>query len=70
MQERISELECRIAFYEDLLESLNTQVAQLNIQLAKQQEIIIEICKELQEVKKSSSIIGGYSLREEIPPHY
>ncbi|MBR1375351.1 MAG: SlyX family protein [Cardiobacteriaceae bacterium] len=70
LEERIYELECRLAFYEDLSESLNQEIAELNKKSSEQEKIIIEICKELRAIKKSASAVGNYTLAEEIPPHY
>ena len=70
MQKRIEEFECRMAFYEDLVESLNQQVTQLSLQMHQQQEAMKVIAKELEAMRKSMSNLGQYSLAEEIPPHY
>ena len=63
--ERITNLEIKLSFTEDLIEKLNETVY-------KQQQQIEFLYRELKAIKEqaSSSGGGGGSLKDEIPPHY
>ena len=64
-EERITNLEIKLSFTEDLIEKLNETVY-------KQQQQIEFLYRELKAIKEqaSSSGGGGGSLKDEIPPHY
>ena len=62
-ENRITNLEIKLSFTEDLIEKLNETVY-------KQQQIEF-LYRELKAVKEqASSNGGGSSLKDEIPPHY
>lgn len=63
--DRITNLEIKLSFAEDLIEKLNETVY-------KQQQQIEFLYRELKAMKEqaSSSGLGGTSLKDEIPPHY
>ncbi|VCU72604.1 hypothetical protein PIGHUM_04706 [Pigmentiphaga humi] len=64
--ERLTEIEVKLAFTEDLLEQLNQLVY-------RQQQQIEALARELAAVRQQASAAGpatGGSLRDEIPPHY
>ena len=63
--ERITNLEIKLSFTEDLIEKLNETVY-------KQQQQIEFLYRELKAIKEqaSSGGGGGGSLKDEIPPHY
>jgi SlyX protein len=65
--ERITNLEIKLSFTEDLIEKLNETVY-------KQQQQIEFLYRELKAIKEqASSSSGGSSsdsLKDEIPPHY
>ena len=65
--ERITNLEIKLSFTEDLLEKLNQMVY-------KQQQQIEFLYRELKSLKELSNNndggMEGKSLRDEIPPHY
>ena len=64
--ERITNLEIKLSFSEDLLEELNQTVF-------KQQQRIELLVKEIQALKlqmASNMSSDGNSPRDEIPPHY
>ena len=63
--ERMTNLEIKLSFTEDLIEKLNETVY-------KQQQQIEFLYRELKAIKEqaSSSGGGGGSLKDEIPPHY
>ena len=64
-EERITNLEIKLSFTEDLIEKLNETVY-------KQQQQIEFLNRELKAIKEqaSSGGGGGGSLKDEIPPHY
>jgi len=66
MSERLTELEVKQAFAEDLLETLNATVYR------QQQEIeaLQRQVRELREQLMAQSPAEPRSLRDEIPPHY
>ena len=63
--ERITNLEIKLSFTEDLIEKLNETVY-------KQQQQIEFLYRELKVIKEQASSAGGGggSLKDEIPPHY
>ena len=63
--DRITNLEIKLSFAEDLIEKLNKTVY-------KQQQQIEFLYRELKAMKEqaSNSGPGGTSLKDEIPPHY
>ncbi len=66
MESRVTELEVKLAFAEDLLEEVNHTVY-------RQQQVIERLEKEIRELRKqiAASIPNEpNSLRDEIPPHY
>jgi SlyX protein len=63
-EERITNLEIKLSFTEDLIEKLNETVY-------KQQQQIEFLYRELKAIKEqASSGGGGGSLKDEVPPHY
>jgi SlyX protein len=63
---RITELEVKAAFTEDLLDTLNETVA-------RQQQQIEALLREVLALRRQAPEEGGAglrSLRDEIPPHY
>lgn len=63
--DRITNLEIKLSFAEDLIEKLNETVY-------KQQQQIEFLYRELKAVKEQASAggTGVSSLKDEIPPHY
>jgi len=63
-EDRITNLEIKLSFTEDLIEQLNKTVY-------KQQQQIEFLYRELKSVKEQASSPGGDGgLNDEIPPHY
>ena len=65
-EERITNLEIKLSFTEDLIEKLNETVY-------KQQQQIEFLYRELKAIKEQASSSGGgggASSQDEIPPHY
>lgn len=65
IDERITNLEIKLSFAEDLIEKLNETVY-------KQQQQIEFLYRELKAIKEQagSGSNGSTSLKDEIPPHY
>ena len=66
LEERVTNLEIKLSFTEDLLEELNQTIY-------KQQQIIEILNKEIRALKlnaETNGASGSKNLRDEIPPHY
>jgi SlyX protein len=66
VEKRLTELEIKAAFTEDLLDHLNRLVA-------RQQEQIELLIRELVQLRQQQAAAGEgstRSLRDELPPHY
>lgn len=66
MDDRVTELEVKLAFAEDLLDTLNNTVY-------RQQERIDQLertVRDLRQLVLQSIPVEQRSLRDEIPPHY
>ena len=66
MTERITELEIKIAYQEDLLQSLNTIVSTQQLQIGR----LEETCKFLNERINNEGNHGGINQGIEKPPHF
>ncbi len=66
-ESRLTELETKLAFAEDLLETLNQTVIRQQRQLDSLQEQLRLLH---QQVRDSQADTGTSTPREEIPPHY
>ena len=62
-EDRITNLEIKLSFTEDLIEKLNETVY-------KQQQQIEFLYRELKAVKEQAGSGGSGGLKDEIPPHY
>lgn len=67
MEARLTELETKLSFAEDLLDSLNRTVfhQQERIDLLERQIRLLH-----QQIQTLRPVEGGLDLRDEIPPHY
>ncbi|CAB1368259.1 SlyX family protein [Denitratisoma oestradiolicum] len=66
MDDRLTELEIKAGFAEDLLEALNQTVFRQQQQIEQLQREVRALRQQLQESMPAES----RSLRDEIPPHY
>lgn len=66
MESRLSEIEIKLSFNEDLLEELNRIVARQQQQIAGLEQQMRELRLQLQRVQPAED--GGFV--HEIPPHY
>ena len=62
-EDRITSLEIKLSFTEDLIDQLNQTIY-------KQQQQIEFLYRELKAIKEQASSSGGGSLKDDIPPHY
>lgn len=67
MDDRITELEIKLAFQEDLLETLNTTVARQQQQMDLLQEQFRAL---YQQVHSATTTAAETDPQQEIPPHY
>ena len=66
MESRITDLEVKLSFAEDLLEELNRTIFRQQQQIDQlQQEVRV-----LRQQMQSSLPAAGWTQRDEIPPHY
>lgn len=67
IERRLTELEIKASYADDLLERLNTMVF-------RQQEAIELLLREIVRLREQQQVSGGeaafQSLRDELPPHY
>jgi SlyX protein len=66
MENRITELEVKLAFAEDLLETLNTTVYRQQERIEQLERIV----RDLRTLVLQAIPAEQRSLRDEIPPHY
>lgn len=65
-QDRLTELETKLAFAEDLLETLNQAVIRQQAQIDSLQQQLRLLHQQLRDAQPNEA----RSLRDEIPPHY
>ena len=63
---RLTDVEIKLAFAEDLLDQLNRQVAAQQEQI----EFLVREVVRLREQGTGGTSAGFVSLRDELPPHY
>lgn len=66
MEDRLTELEIKLGFTEDLVEALNRTVFRQQQQI----DALVEEVRTLRQQAKTSQPEEFRSLRDEIPPHY
>lgn len=66
LENRLEELETKLAFAEDLIETLNQTAIRQQKQMDSLQEQLRLLHREMRDSRPDEST----SLREEIPPHY
>ncbi|MEW5891842.1 MAG: SlyX family protein [Pseudomonadota bacterium] len=65
-ESRLTELEIKLSYAEDLLEEINRTVFRQQEQIESLQRQILNLQQQLQDMSPPE----GGSLRDEIPPHY
>jgi SlyX protein len=66
MEERLNEIEAKLAFAEDLVETLNQTVIRQQEQIDLMQQQLRLLHQQLQQVMPDES----HTLHDEVPPHY
>lgn len=66
MEDRITDLEVKLAFAEDLLETLNTTVYRQQERIEQLERVV----RDLRQLVLQAIPAEQHSLRDEIPPHY
>ena len=67
MDSRITELEIKLSYTEDLVETLNRTVYRQQEQIESLQRQILNLQQQVQDLSPPEQ---GGDLRDEIPPHY
>ena len=67
METRITRLEEKFCFSEDLLETLNRTVYQQQLQI---EALNNELRRLRQQIQMADASEAGHNLRDDIPPHY
>ena len=64
--QRLTELEIKLSYADDLLDTLNRQVAQQQQAI----DLLMNEVRRLRQNQAESDTSGFRSLRDELPPHY
>jgi SlyX protein len=67
MEEHLNELEAKLAFAEDLIETLNQTVIRQQGQLDSMQQQLRLLHQQMKDARPNEEAVN---LRDEIPPHY
>ncbi|HQQ63222.1 MAG TPA: SlyX family protein [Pseudomonadales bacterium] len=70
IENRIAELETRVAFQEDALQTLNEQLAHQQKLTGQQQQMLQTVYRQLLELRTLSDNDGSTQEMQEKPPHY
>lgn len=70
LQLRVDELEARLAFQEDTLQTLSEQLAHYQGVTEQQQQMLQALYAQLRDVQDASSADGAAPASQERPPHY
>ena len=69
VESRLQELESRLAFQDDLIETLNETVTRQDRELARMELAIQSLARRLKDLAESSPVAAG-TPADEVPPHY
>lgn len=69
IEARLDELESKLAFQDDLIESLNEIIARQDRDLARLQLSVNTLADKLRDIGESAGASGS-SPEQEVPPHY
>lgn len=69
MESRLEELESRLAFQDDLIESLNQIIARQDRDLVRLEQAVKLLEKKVNDLGDSGAMPGASS-DHEVPPHY
>jgi SlyX protein len=66
-EDRLVEIEIKLAYQEDLVESLNTTVYQQQLQIDKLEALFSALAQQVRDNAQQHPALGG---SQERPPHY
>lgn len=69
MESRLEELENRLAFQDDLIESLNEIIVRQDRDLVRLEQVVKVLDKKVNDLGDSGAMPGSSS-DHEVPPHY
>jgi len=69
IESRLEELESKLAFQDDLIESLNEIIARQDLELVRLEQRVRSLAERLTDIADSASMPGSSS-GHEVPPHY
>lgn len=69
LQHRIDELEMRLAFQEDAMQTLHEQIANLQQDAEKQQQMLKVLYRQWRDMQEAAAD-GAATPAQEKPPHY
>ena len=69
LEKRLDELESRLAFQDDLIESLNQVISRQDRNLARLTLMLQGLTAKMNDIAESAAVTGDSS-GHEIPPHY
>jgi len=69
MESRLEELESRLAFQDDLIESLNEIIVRQDRDLVRLEQVVKLLDKKVNDLG-DSGVLPGSSSDHEVPPHY
>lgn len=69
VEARLDEMESRLAFQDDLIESLNEVIARQDRELARLQLTVQALSDKLGDIGESAGVAAP-SPEQEVPPHY
>lgn len=70
MESRVTELEMRLAFQEDTLQTLNQQLVYQQSVIEQQQQTLQAVYRQLTDIRSLSDNDGAPQEAQEKPPHY
>jgi SlyX protein len=69
IESRLEELESKLAFQDDLIESLNEIITRQDLDLVRLEQRVRSLAERLTDIAESAPMSGGSS-GHEVPPHY
>ena len=69
LEKRLDELESRLAFQDDLIESLNQVISRQDRNLARLTLMLQGLTAKMNDIAESA-VVPGDSAGDEVPPHY
>jgi SlyX protein len=67
LENRVSEVEIKLTYTEDLIDTLNTTVYRQQLQI---DQLVQEMRAMREEKRNEAARVSGRNIRDDIPPHY